>query len=278
MTRKTAANTPGRAGSASPAETIGSPRRDQDARGRPSCPDLDRFRAYRETRDPAIRASLCEEYAGFAAAQARRYDRRGVELSDLHQVALVGLLHAIERFNPDRGVRFTTFAEPTVVGELRRYFRDRTWSVRVTRRHQDLSRHAGIAADALAQRFGRRPTHAEIAAELDVEIDDLLSALDASQAYRSASLDAVVGDESPLRTRVGEIDLRLDQTPSRVTLRHLLAQLPERERELVRLRFEEGLTQSEIAGLMGMSQMHVSRLLRRTLALLRSHLGDDDGS
>jgi RNA polymerase sigma-B factor len=233
------------------------------------------LRQYHENRDPQVRERIVEAYFDFAVGKAWRYADRGVELADLRQVALVGLLHAVERFDPDRGVQFTSFATPTIVGELRRHFRDRTWDVRVSRRHQELSRRAGLAADRLSQQLGRRPGLAEIAAELRVDVDSLIAAMDASRAYRSVSLDAPTGDDDgdgAGAAMFGGPDPRLERTPVVMDLRRLLGELPERERTIMRLRYEGGMSQKQIADQVGLSQMHVSRLLRRILAQLRSHL------
>ena len=239
-------------------------------------PELDqRFREFQATGERAVRNDLVEAHRGLAARIANDYRGRGVELDDLVQIAMLGILKAVERFDPDRGIPFSSFASRTVNGEIKRYFRDRTWAVRPPRstqeRHLDLRR----ATAALSTRLGRPPTVGELAGELDIAEDDVLDAMEAGAAYRATSLDARrPGDEdgAPLAER-----LPGDEPPSRpVELRVLVAQLlgtlPEREAEIVRLRFYDELTQSEIADRLGISQMHVSRLIRRCLLDLREVL------
>jgi RNA polymerase sigma-B factor len=239
-------------------------------------PELDqRFREFQATGERAVRNDLVEAHRGLAARIANDYRGRGVELDDLVQIAMLGILKAVERFDPDRGIPFSSFASRTVNGEIKRYFRDRTWAVRPPRstqeRHLDLRR----ANAALSTRLGRPPTVGELAAELDIADDDVLDAMEAGAAYRATSLDARrPGDEDG--ASLGE-RLPGDEPPSRpVELRVLVAQLlgtlPDREAEIVRLRFYDELTQSEIAERLGISQMHVSRLIRRCLLDLREVL------
>lgn len=238
-------------------------------------PELDqRFREFQATGERAVRNDLVEAHRGLAARIANDYRGRGVELDDLVQIAMLGILKAVERFDPDRGIPFSSFASRTVNGEIKRYFRDRTWAVRPPRstqeRHLDLRR----ATAALSTRLGRPPTVGELAAELDIAEDDVLDAMEAGAAYRATSLDARrPGDDG---TSLAE-RLPGDEPPSRpVELRVLVAQLlgtlPDREAEIVRLRFYDELTQSEIAERLGISQMHVSRLIRRCLLDLREVL------
>lgn len=227
---------------------------------------------YRETGDRALRNRLIESRLPMAERLARRFDRRGEPLDDLMQVARLGLLKAVERYDPERGVRFATFAEPTVVGELRRHFRDATWTIRVSRRGQELSREVRLIAETLTAELGRSPQIGEIAHRLNLSVDEVVAALDAGAAYRPASLSAPVGGEDSggeIEHTLGSLDERLERAPERVAVTDLLARLPQREREILRLRFQEGLSQSEIADRVGVSQMHVSRLLRRTLDDLR---------
>lgn len=233
----------------------------------------DLFRRYRRDRDRAVRNELVERHQGLAVAIARRYANRGESVDDLTQVALVGLLKSVERYDPDRGVKFASFAGPTISGEVKRHFRDKTWRIRVSRSQQDLSHLGRERIAELTQALGRPPRMSEVAADLDVDVDDLLAAMEARAAYRPASLDVPTpeGDAS-LGDRLGERDGRLDATVDLVAARELVADLPEREQAILRLRFEDELTQSEIAERIGISQMHVSRVLRRTLRLLRSQL------
>jgi RNA polymerase sigma-B factor len=238
---------------------------DDDAR-------LDAFRRYRQSRDRALRNELVEEHAGLAEALARRMSHRGESHDDLRQVALVGLLKAVERFDPDRGVRFTSFATPTILGELKRHFRDKGWAVRVPRRIQEVHLAVGKTVGELGQELGRSPTTAEIAERAGVLEEEVLESMEAGTLYRLASLDEPRGDadEAP-SARVGEYDPGLENVENRLAVEKLLARLPEREQTIVQLRYFEGLTQSEIADRIGISQMHVSRLLAKSLERLGEH-------
>ena len=188
------------------------------------------------------------------------------------QVASLGLIKAVDRFDPDRGVEFSTYATHTIVGELKRHFRDKGWAIRAPRRMQELYLQLGKVVGTLSQELGHSPTIAELAAEVEVSEEEVLEALEAGQAYRSTSLDAPVGNEEgeTLGARLGEEDVSLADVESRATLSPLLAQLPPRERLILHLRFFEGLTQSEIATRLNISQMHVSRLLARSVSQLRN--------
>ncbi len=230
------------------------------------------FEAFASTRDPALRDQLIEAHLGLAEYLARRFANRGEPLDDLVQVASLGLVKAVERFDPDRGLEFTTFATPTIVGELKRHFRDKGWAVRVPRRVQELHLRVTRVIDDLATEFGRSPTVQEIAQRAGTTEDEVVEAIDAGSAYRSASLDAGRGDddESPgLLGQLGEIDPELARAERRAALGPLISGLPEREQVMLYLRFYEGMTQSEIAKRLGISQMHVSRLLSRSLQQLR---------
>jgi RNA polymerase sigma-B factor len=231
-----------------------------------------KFEEFSKTRDPALRDQLIEAHLGLAEYLARRFSNRGEPLDDLVQVASVGLLKAVDRFEPDRGVEFSTYATHTVVGELKRHFRDKGWAVRAPRRMQELYLRLGKVIATLSQELGRSPTIPELATEAQVSEEEVLEALEAGQAYRFASLDAPSpGDEDndSLSTHLGQDDAELVDAERRATLSPLLAQLPAREQTILHLRFFEGLTQSEIATRLGISQMHVSRLLARSLAQLR---------
>jgi RNA polymerase sigma-B factor len=238
--------------------------------------DLDRlFVAYQASGERAVRNRLVEAHRGLAASIANDYRGRGVDLDDLVQIAMLGMLKAVERFDPERGIPFSSYASRTVNGEIKRYFRDRTWAVRPPRsaqeRHLDLRR----ARTALSSRLGRPPTVDELAAELDISPDDVLDAVEAGAAYRATSLDARrAGDEDggPLADRLPAGDAPNGPVEMRLLVDQLLDQLPEREAEIMRLRFYDELTQSEIAERMGISQMHVSRLMRRCLGDLRAAL------
>lgn len=232
----------------------------------------DMFVAFAREHDASLREQLVAAHLGLAEYLARRFANRGEPLDDLVQVASLGLIKAVDRFDPDRGVEFSTYATHTIVGELKRHFRDRGWAVRAPRRMQELYLRLGKVVATLGQELGRSPTIAELAAEVSVSEEDVLEALEAGQAYRSTSLDAPAGTDEgeTLGARLGEEDASLENAESRATLSPLLAQLPPRERLILRLRFFDGLTQSEIASRLGISQMHVSRLLARSVAALRS--------
>ena len=233
------------------------------------------FREYRATQQRSVRNRLVEAHRGLAASIAHDYRGRGVELDDLVQIAMLGTLKAVERFDPERGIPFSSFASRTVNGEIKRYFRDRTWAVRPPRsaqeRHLDLRR----ARSGLSTQLGRAPTVAELAAQMDISTDEVLDALEAGAAYRATSLDARrTGDDdtSPLAERLSTGEAPSRPVEMRVLVDQLLATLPPREAAIMRLRFYEDKTQSEIAEELGISQMHVSRLMRRCLEDLREIL------
>jgi RNA polymerase sigma-B factor len=231
-----------------------------------------KFVAFAESRDKDLRDELIEAHLGLAEYLARRFSNRGEPLDDLVQVASVGLLKAVDRFDPERGVEFSTYATHTVVGELKRHFRDKGWAVRAPRRMQELYLRLGKVVANLSQELGRSPTIPELANEAQVSEEEVLEALEAGQAYRFASLDAPSpGDEDneTMAAHLGEEDPQLVDAEHRATLSPLIARLPPREQTILHMRFFEGLTQSEIAQRLGISQMHVSRLLARSLAQLR---------
>ena len=205
---------------------------------------------------------------------ARRYDGRGEPRDDLLQTARVGLLNAIDRFNPDSGNDFLSFAVPTIMGEVKRYFRDNGWAVHVPRRLKESRAQITTATAELSQRMGRAPTPTELAGALGMDRQDVVETLIAAQCYQTKSLDAPVGgdgDDSPsVVDRLGNHDTCINAVDNREALRPLLAQLPEREREILTMRFYGYKTQSQIAQRLGISQMHVSRLLARSLAQLRA--------
>lgn len=233
----------------------------------------ERFSVYRRTRDRTVRDELVEEHAPLAHFLAGRFSNRGEPRDDLVQVALVGLLKSVERFDPDRGLQFSTFATPTILGELKRHFRDRGWTVRVPRRVQELHLQLGRIISALGQEHGRSPTPAEIAGRAGVSEEDVLEAMEAGSLYRLVSLDgSASGDEEAgeLGACLGDDDPEFERIEHRAELGELLELLPPRERRIVELRFFQSLTQSEIADRVGVSQMHVSRLLTRSLERLRT--------
>lgn len=233
--------------------------------------EVDRlFREYVVTKDPQIRERLVHAHVGLAASLAARFSTRNENADDLQQAALVGLLHAIERFDPRRGVQFTTFAWATISGELKRHFRDRTWGVRVPRRLQELYLATAEATDALTHLLGRSPTVPEVAERVGCSEEDVLEALEARTAYRLASIDAPVGDDdNDAGMQIGGADDGFGRVEHRAVLERLISRLPARERLIIHLRFNEELTQAEIAERVGVSQMHVSRLLSASLQKLR---------
>ena len=232
---------------------------------------------FAESRDPKLRDQLVEAHLGLAEYLARRFSNRGEPLDDLVQVASVGLIKAVDRFDPGREVEFSTYATHTIVGELKRHFRDKGWAVRAPRRMQELYLRLGNVIGILSQELGRSPTVPELAAEAGVSEEEVLEALEAGQAYRSTSIDAPgsggaggVGEEGEtLAAPLGDYDPELVEAERRAELSPLIAELPEREQTIIYLRFFDGLTQSEIAARLGISQMHVSRLLARSLDQLR---------
>ena len=211
-----------------------------------------------------------------AAFLARRFRDRGESLDDLTQVATIGLIKAVDRFDPQRGVEFSTFATPTIVGEIKRHFRDKGWAIRVPRRLQELRISIGRATAELSQSTGRSPTVAELAAHLDVGEEDILEGMESAQAYATLSLDSSSADGmdegSSLADTLGEDDPGLGEVETRETLHPLVATLPAREQRIIHMRFYENMTQAQIAEQIGVSQMHVSRLLAKTLAQLRTGL------
>jgi RNA polymerase sigma-B factor len=224
------------------------------------------------------REAIIERCLPLANHIARRFRDRGEPLEDLVQVARVGLLNAVSRFDADNGAEFLAFAVPTMMGEIRRHFRDHGWSVRVPRRLKELNLQLKKSREALSQQLGRAPTATEIANHLGIDREEVVQAQIASSAYTTLSSDAPVGasdddDDGRSITRTfGDIDTNLEKVLDIETVRPLLAALPEREQTVLRLRFFENMTQTQIAGRLGISQMHVSRLLARSLAALRQQV------
>ncbi|HEX4819891.1 MAG TPA: SigB/SigF/SigG family RNA polymerase sigma factor [Acidimicrobiales bacterium] len=236
----------------------------------------DRFRRHRETGDRQLRNELIEEHRWVAVHCARRFDHRGEPLDDLIQVGQLGLLKAVTRFDPEVGVSFASYAIPTVMGELRRHFRDATWAIKVPRRVKDLHVDLGNAVDFLSGENNRPPTPNEIAEHLGVSVDDVLEAMEAGGAYRTSPLVSANDDDDGRREAIAlkTDDAQLAGADDRLLVRQLLETLPERERTIVELRFYAGLSQSEIAERVGVSQVHVSRLLRSSLSALQRAAGD----
>ena len=230
----------------------------------------DDFVEFAATRDPALRDRLVESHLGLAHRLARRFANRGESHDDLVQVASLALVNAVDRFDPARGFEFSTFATRTILGELKRHFRDRGWAVRAPRRVQELYRELSASAEALAQELGRPATIGELAGRTGATEEAVLQALEAGQGYRATSIDAPDDRDGTLASRLGEVDAGFVETDDRQVLVEAMATLPERERTIIRLRFVDGLTQSDIAARIGVSQMHVSRLLSASIARLRT--------
>ena len=243
------------------------------SRSRRAREDARLFERYQRTGDPAARAELTERFLPLARSLARRYERGGESLDDLTQVASLGLLKAIDRFDPQREVAFSSFAVPTIVGELKRYFRDYGWSVRVPRGLQELALRAQRESERFAAEHGHAPTAGQLAQRLGVDVEQILEAREAVGARRAASLDRpredAEDDERPVR-ELGVEDPGFAAAEDAATVSRLAAVLSERDREVLRLRFEQDLTQSEIGERIGCSQMHVSRILRVALARLQA--------
>ena len=230
-----------------------------------------------DPRRAELRSKLVTGHLPIVQHIARRFSGRGEPADDLEQAGTVGLLGAVDRFDPGRGIDFLSFAVPTITGEIRRHFRDRTWSMRVPRRLKDLQSTINGAVGPLSQELGRAPRPSEIAARLGMPVEEVLEGLDAQQAYRSTSLDELVaGADTALTDTLGEADAELEKVEYRQTLAPLLDELPDRERTILVLRFFGNMTQTQIAEKVGISQMHVSRLLAQTVARLRSRLMADD--
>jgi RNA polymerase sigma-B factor len=233
----------------------------------PAGPDRDR-----------VRGRLIELYIPLAEYLARRFRNRGEQLDDLIQVANLGLIKSVDGFDAGRGAAFTSYAIPMIVGELKRHFRDKGWDVRVPRRLQELRLEITKVSSELAQDLGRSPTVADLAKRLSVSEEDIIEGLDCGQAYRAMSLDAPVGGEggdtgqNGLVDLLGDVDHDLENIENREALRPLIARLPMREQKIIAMRFFGNMTQSQIAAELGISQMHVSRLLAQALRALRDAL------
>jgi RNA polymerase sigma-B factor len=220
------------------------------------------------------RDDIVERCLPLADHIARRFDGRGEPRDDLVQVARVGLVNAVIRFDVDAGSDFVSFAVPTIMGEVRRHFRDNSWSLKVPRRLKELHLRLGAANAEMSQRLGRAPTPTELAVELEMDREEIVEGLIAGSSYNTMSIDGGNDSEDApaIADTLGDVDANLDQIDNREALRPLLAALPERERTVLVLRFFESLTQTQIAERVGISQMHVSRLLAKSLARLRDEL------
>jgi RNA polymerase sigma-B factor len=221
-------------------------------------------------KDTAAREELTRRFLPLAEYLARRFSGRGESLDDLFQVASLGLLNAIDRFDLHRDVQFSTYAAVTIVGELKRHFRDKGWAVRVPRRLQEIGLRINAVLPELSQQLGRSPTIDEIAARCDANAEEILEAMEASQAYATSSLDAPASEDGAAPIEVlGSDDPSLELLDEWASVAPAVRDLPQRERTVLYLRFFRGLTQSEIAREVGVSQMHVSRILSQTLRGLR---------
>ena len=228
------------------------------------------FERWQRDNDPRARECLAECYLPLARALAARYRGRGGEpFDDLLQVASLGLLKAIDRFDPVRGTAFSSFAVPTILGELKRYFRDTGWSAHVPRGAQELALKVQGAEQAISPRLGRSPTAAELALYMEVSVEQVLDGLEAAAAHHATSLEEPHGESQSLADAFGEDDPRLEQIDANLTVASAARELSEREQRVLELRFDGELTQSEIAKRIGVSQMQVSRILRGALAHLR---------
>jgi RNA polymerase sigma-B factor len=234
------------------------------------------FEHYREHGDEESRDELITMYLNLVKYLASRFRNRGEPIDDLIQVGTIGLIKAIDRFDIDRDVEFTTYATPTIIGELKRYFRDKGWAIKVPRRLQELSFRVNQAVDQLTGRLQRSPTILEIAEYLGVTPEEVLEAMETSEAYNFVSLESdrnTEGNDSfSILEYVGKDDQLMSVIEDRTTLAQALRHLTPQEQRVLYLRFFQGLTQTEIASQLGISQMQVSRLLRKTLRVLREHL------
>ena len=239
------------------------------------------FREYRRTKDASLRAHFIEQHEGLVRHVAKDYADSGEPFEDILAVGMMGLIHAVDRFDPDRGTKFATFAVPTIRGEIQRYFRDHTWAIRVPRRIQELSIKARELGDKLATERGRPPTYAELARALGVTEEDLVEALEVGRQYDSVSLESATEEEDdigrPTLDRTGEEDSRLEEIADRDQLVRAMRQLPARERVVLVMRYFAELSQQEVGRRLGISQMHVSRLQHQALRNLRKILGKAEG-
>lgn len=231
-----------------------------------------------DARRKPMRDELVEMHLPLVEYLARRFRNRGEPYDDLVQVATIGLIKSIDRFDTERGVEFSTYATPTIVGEVKRHFRDKGWAIRVPRRLQEMKLALTKATSELSQRNGRAPTVAELAAHLSISEDEVLEGLESSNAYSAISLDAPDLDDetTAMSDTLGVMDQALEGVEYRESLKPMLEQLPPREKRILLLRFFANMTQSQIAAELGISQMHVSRLITRTLANLREGLLAED--
>jgi RNA polymerase sigma-B factor len=233
------------------------------------------LRRYHVEGDLSARQQLIEQYMSLVRSLARRYSYRGEQLDDLVQIGAIGLIKAIDRFDIDRGVELTTYATPNIIGEIKRHFRDKGWSVRVPRGLQELNVQLSKLIEAKTVELGRSPTIPELAKAAGAEEEEVLEALEASGAYKATSLEAPRGNEDDAGDTLGDTlgteERGFSLAEDRATIEHLMRSITPREREVLRLRFEEDLTQAEIGELIGVSQMQVSRIIRQSVGRLRAY-------
>ena len=227
------------------------------------------LRRVHEQGDQSARDELAEEMLPLARALAGRYAGRGEPIDDLVQVACIGIMKAIDGFDLDREVRFSSYATPTVLGEIKRYFRDKTWAMRVPRGMQELQLEIARARDKLTNQLGRSPNVQELAEAVGAPFEEVLQTIQSQDARRTRSLQEPVGEDMTLADSVGGVDPEMGRAEMRVLLEGAFDVLSERDQEVLRLRFAEDLTQTEISKRIGVSQMQVSRLIRQSLARLR---------
>ncbi len=230
------------------------------------------LRAYHEEGDTRARDALAEEMVPLARALAGRYSGRGEPIDDLVQVACVGIMKAIEGFDLSRDVRFSSYATPTVLGEIKRHFRDKTWAMRVPRGMQELQIEIAKARDELTTTHGRSPTVQELADAVEQPFEEVLITIQSQEARRTRSLDEPTGEDMTLADSIGARDPDIGRAEMRVLLEDAFEVLSERDREVLRLRFAEDLTQTEISRIVGVSQMQVSRIIRQALRTLRADI------
>jgi RNA polymerase sigma-B factor len=236
----------------------------------PQAGGMDLYREYRRTRDPRLRAEIVNQHVGLVRSLARRYANRGAELDDLVQVAFWGLLQAIERFDPEHGTHFATFATPTIIGQLKRHFRDRRWNVGVPRSIQENYLRVREAMETLTQELGRPPSTADVARSTGLSEGQVIEARKAANSFQPLSLNVPSDGRPPFEEALPRSCPELQSAEDRGLAESLVARLPERQQRILWLRFRQELTQSEIAERVGISQMHVSRLLAQSLHTLRT--------
>jgi RNA polymerase sigma-B factor len=244
--------------------------------------DRELLRRYHEEGDLAAREQLIEQYLSLVRSLARRYAYRGEQLDDLIQIGCIGLIKAIDRFDVDRGVELTTYATPNIIGEIKRHFRDKGWSVRVPRGLQELNVQLSRLVEELTVQLGRSPTISELSEASGADEEEVLEALESGRAYTSLSLSTgTAGEEDdaldPMET-IGEEEHQYEISEEWAVIAPGLRALDDRERKILHLRFFQGLTQSQIAQQVGISQMHVSRLIRRSLEKIRAEIAGDERS